>query len=160
MIIQVSNEILELLRKPAENGKVIHYEIGENPKIKIVDELTTPRNGIIFSSKNEGNITHACHDGSNGTKMQYFFENISGVMDNTMEQWLDAKSTDLYINFDVLDPSIIDLGQEYGGMTVRQLIYCVQRIAKLRNLGIIEIKKCGNDKLTAKIIREIASNIR
>jgi|GEM_PF-2062238 len=71
-----------------------------------------------------------------------------------MESAISFDRLCLSINLDILDKTFSPDGI-VGGMTTRELIYCIQRIKMMKNLRTVEI--CGENKeIIAKLVKEIA----
>ena len=96
--------------------------------------------------------------------MNQLLENLQDTCDIIMEF---SQGRDLYvsIDIDVIDPAFAP-GTGYrepGGLTSRQFIYIIQRMAKMKNLGGIDLVEINPDKdiggltikLGAKIISEL-----
>ena len=163
MIVEIPEKVLQLMKKPAENGNVIHYETGNNPKLIVKKDFIIKNNSLVFSSFPDSNsLTIGTHTKKN-IKRNIPVSNILNyreqICDGLMERMLQYDELNIYVKLDVLDPSVVDVGQDYGGLTARQLIYFLQRLAKLRNLRTVSIQYfTGTERISAKLALEVVSN--
>jgi hypothetical protein len=160
MKIKVPESYIPKLKGQSENGRVIHYENSDTGFIEVVHNLE-PATLAISSNPTTG-LTAGVHVFGNGNiTMKNLHSNMANVCDGLMERLLAESEVTISINLDVLDPSVLDIGQEYGGLTARELIYILQRLSMLRNLKKIQLKQENSaDRLIIKLIREIAGHIR
>jgi len=83
------------------------------------------------------------------TMKEISIEGKEAVCDAIMSASKDFTSLYISIDADVLD-------QSTGGLTPRQLIYFIQRLKKLKNLKAADLSEFRDQKLAAKILRELA----
>ena len=77
------------------------------------------------------------------------FEGKEAVCDAVMAVAKDFGALYVSIDGDVLEP-------ETGGMNVRELIYFIQRLKRLKNFKAADLAEFKDAKVMAKIIRELA----
>ncbi|MCK4589682.1 MAG: arginase family protein [Nanoarchaeota archaeon] len=82
------------------------------------------------------------------TMKEISFEGQEAVCDAIMAAAKDFNALYISIDNDVLD-------QNTGGLTVRQLLYFLQRLKKLKNFKAADLAEFKDFKLMAKILREL-----
>lgn len=138
---------------------VFENSIFVNPSDKILDNYDgsiciaaknyNSDNVIFFGIRHIDSFTHKYF-----TMKEIYFEGLTESCDSVMAAARQFKRLLLIINLDVLDPVFYE--SEYpGGMTVRELLYVVQRIRMMNNLKSVMI--LGKDKkIIEKLIIEMS----
>ncbi len=130
----------------------------------LIDEGLDPSRLIIVGARNSNEF--AKQKGIQVIDMRIIFHNgVKNVCDGIMETAKDWPALYVSIDIDVVDPAFAP-GTGYGepgGISSREMIYFIQRLKKMKNLGMIDIVEIDptkdlNDmtsKLGAKIIEEL-----
>ncbi|MBT7903789.1 arginase family protein [Candidatus Woesearchaeota archaeon] len=137
-------------------------------KVLIREKILKPQNLIIIGLRSWDGKEKEFLDAE---KIQYYtmkkltIEGISNICDGITETLNNWDSVYLSIDIDVVDPAFAP-GTGYcepGGLTSRDLIYCLQRIKLLKNLKMIDLVEINPIKdittktvsLGAKILKEL-----
>ena len=130
----------------------------------ILDKNNVILVGIRNTSKEEKKFIDE-HKIKNYSMREISFESLREIADSIMSVARHWEKIYISIDIDVLDPSFAPgTGyQEPGGMSTRDLIYFIQRLKMLRNLGMADVVEVNPDKdinditskTSAKIVVEL-----
>jgi agmatinase len=101
------------------------------------------------------------HKIKNYSMKEISFEGLREVTDNVMSVARQWPKVYLSINIDVLDPAFAPAVNtpEPGGMSTRDLLYFIQRLKMLRNLGMADLVGVNPDKDVNDITSKIAAKL-
>jgi len=136
---------------------------------KLVDEKILDKNNIVLVGTRNVDKQEKKFIDENKLKVysmrEISLESIREVADSVMSvarQWSKAY---ISIDMDVLDPAFAP-GTGYpepGGMSTRELIYFIQRLKMLRNLGMADVVDVNPDKdvndMTSKVAAKLITEL-
>ena len=139
------------------------YATNENWLKKLVEEGFNPKNIMVIGATNVSTEEREflIRKGIIKIGVNSFLEDIDNIADTVME-FCNGKEVYVSIDINVLDGTYSQASfSDFGGLTVRQLLYVLQRINKIKNLKALDIVEINPDfdvksvKIGAKILAEI-----
>jgi arginase family enzyme len=133
-------------------------------RVLIEEEVVKPENVIIVGARNMSREERKFlidKKIKNFSMREISFEGLREVSDSIMSVARQWPKTYLSIDIDVLDLAFAPgTGyQEPGGLTSRELIYLLQRLKLIKNIGMIDVVEVNPDKDINELTSRIAAKL-